>query len=541
MQRIFGNRPFGRQGRPYEAWPIQALDRLLGRQSRRNQLASAAEARHQVLLNETERNMQVGAHEPLVDVDFSSAAGIAQESMLGERLGVVAEDAILRRNLPADNGVDLLLCRSAMQSGRNENRHPFGRNSRPMEPLEQRRQRYPVRCRTRDIANADGCGLVSRRQFAQRGTADRSVERGIKGAQLITHRTRCLAQQQLGSIAVWNRYIDAALAKRKPYLHLDPLSVLVFTPIGARHRFSIKFTRPGSSRRSSRRSSRPGRDPAPTGNRKGGRLQFVDRRFPDSKRPSLLSTNSGTGFRAKPVNPHVEGFVLRRMLDISLASLMLITVLPLLAVAAVAIKLDSENPVLFLQQRMGRRFRRFKICKLRTMHVCGQGPTFTLCEDPRITRTGRWLRRLKIDELPQLWNVVRGQMSLVGPRPMIPELVLRFRRDYRRLLEVRPGLTDPATLKYCREEDSLVLVADPQRYFRTVLMPDKVRLSRAYLERANFWSDLGVLAATCIALLPCRPRPRWRAALSEPESDAAEFMLSEPMQVIDAQSSGEGF
>ena len=223
--------------------------------------------------------------------------------------------------------------------------------------------------------------------------------------------------------------------------------------------------------------------------------------------------------------------MLKRTLDISLASLMLITVLPLLAVAAVAIKLDSEGPVLFLQQRMGRRFRRFKICKLRTMHVCGQGPTFTLCEDPRITRTGRWLRRFKIDELPQLWNVVRGQMSLIGPRPMIPELVLRFRRDYRRLLVVRPGLTDPATLKYCREGDSLVLVADPQRYFHNILMPDKVRLSRAYLERANFWSDLGVLAATCIALLPSRPRPRWRTAASEPEDidDSPPLIVSLPL------------
>jgi hypothetical protein len=95
-------------------------------------------------------------------------------------------------------------------------------------------------------------------------------------------------------------------------------------------------------------------------------------------------------------------------------------------------------------------------------------------------------------------------------------------------------------LKYCREEDSLVLVADPQRYYRNVLMPDKVRLSKAYLDRANFWSDVGVLAATCFALLPSRTRPRWRSA-AEPEANAPEFKLSEPMQVIDAQSSSESF
>ena len=233
--------------------------------------------------------------------------------------------------------------------------------------------------------------------------------------------------------------------------------------------------------------------------------------------------------------------MLKRTLDISLAGLLLIAVLPLLTVAALAIKLDTDGPVFFLQERMGRRFQRFRIWKLRTMRVCGQGPTFTLCDDPRITRAGRWLRRLKIDELPQLWNVVRGDMSLVGPRPMIPELVFRFRRDYQRLLEVRPGLTDPATLKYCREEDSLILVADPQRYFRNVLMPDKVRISEAYLQRANFWSDLGVLAATFIALLPVGPRPRWRSASAEPQGNGLEFNLSEPMQTSDAQSPIESF
>jgi lipopolysaccharide/colanic/teichoic acid biosynthesis glycosyltransferase len=276
------------------------------------------------------------------------------------------------------------------------------------------------------------------------------------------------------------------------------------------------------------------------GEREGKQAPVRRSAFPAFRTPRTVLDEFWYRFESKARQFSCGGGVLKRTLDISLASLMLITVLPLLAAAAVAIKLDSEGPVLFLQERMGRRFKRFKIWKLRTMHVCSQGPAFTLCEDPRITGTGRWLRRLKIDELPQLWNVVRGQMSLVGPRPMIPELVLRYRRDYWRLLDVRPGLMDPATLKYCREEVSLVLVADPQRYLRNVLMPDKVRLSKAYLDRANFWSDLGVLTATCIALLASRPRPGWRSA-AEPEANAPEFNLSEPMQVIDAQSSIEGF
>jgi lipopolysaccharide/colanic/teichoic acid biosynthesis glycosyltransferase len=193
--------------------------------------------------------------------------------------------------------------------------------------------------------------------------------------------------------------------------------------------------------------------------------------------------------------------VFKRSVDIVLAALLLAVVFPFIVLAAIVIKLGSEGPVIFRQVRMGRGFRSFELLKLRTMVSSVDGPTYTFGADPRITRTGMWLRRHKFDELPQLWNVLRGDMSLVGPRPVIPELTQEFKQDYALLLAVRPGLTDPATLKYCHESEVLALVPDPLRYFKTVVTPDKLRISRAYLQRANAFSDLGVMAGTVLALL----------------------------------------
>jgi len=192
-------------------------------------------------------------------------------------------------------------------------------------------------------------------------------------------------------------------------------------------------------------------------------------------------------------------------MDIALAGLLLAIALPFLAIAAIIIKLDSEGPVIFRQVRVGLRFKRFQLLKLRTMRVSSGGPAYTLGADPRITRPGRWLRCIKFDELPQLWNVVRGDMSLVGPRPVVPELAVEFKRAYDLLLEARPGLTDPATLKYCREAEILALVPDPLEYFKTVVTPDKLRISQAYQQRANLWTDLGVMAGTAAALLQSSP------------------------------------
>ncbi|HEY1903217.1 MAG TPA: sugar transferase [Terracidiphilus sp.] len=230
----------------------------------------------------------------------------------------------------------------------------------------------------------------------------------------------------------------------------------------------------------------------------------------------------------------------KRAFDISLAGFLLVAVLPILAVAAILIKLDSDGPVLFSQARMGRGFRRFKILKLRTMHAGSRRSMYTVSQDPRITRIGRWLRWLKVDELPQLWNVLRGEMSLVGSRPVVPELAAEFEPAYASLLKARPGLTDPATLKYCREDEFLALVADHLRYYKTILMPDKLRISQAYLQRATPWSDLRVLVSTVLVLF----LPHWRSPLfpawtsapiwtSVPAS-TVEFRFPEPVQTAEA-------
>ena len=248
---------------------------------------------------------------------------------------------------------------------------------------------------------------------------------------------------------------------------------------------------------------------------------------------------SGSDFGIERGNTLPEGLVFKRGADIVLSVFFLIASLPLLAVAAIAIKLDSEGPVFFWQARMGRKFSRFKVLKLRTMCVHGCGPTCTLSEDPRITRTGRWLRWLKVDELPQLWNVLRGEMSLVGPRPVVPELAIEFREAYSRLLEVRPGLTDPATLKYCREEKILALVADPLSYYKGVLTPDKLRISTAYMERANVLSDLGVLVGTALALFPFNWRPQFILAWFSALGSSSEPIFAEPAQRAKAQPSIE--
>jgi lipopolysaccharide/colanic/teichoic acid biosynthesis glycosyltransferase len=189
-------------------------------------------------------------------------------------------------------------------------------------------------------------------------------------------------------------------------------------------------------------------------------------------------------------------------MDFTLAGVLLAVALPVMLIAAVLIRWETGDSAMFGQRRMGRGFRTFMLWKLRTMRSGCAGAPFTLGADLRITRVGHWLRWSKIDELPQLWNVMRGDMSLVGSRPVIPELAEEFEADYVRLLAARPGLTDPATVKYCREVELMALVPDPLDYFKKVIMPDKLRISLAYLDRSSVRRDVGVLMRTAIALIP---------------------------------------
>jgi lipopolysaccharide/colanic/teichoic acid biosynthesis glycosyltransferase len=199
--------------------------------------------------------------------------------------------------------------------------------------------------------------------------------------------------------------------------------------------------------------------------------------------------------------------VLKRAIDITCAGAALVLLFPLFVVCGVLIRLDSKGPALFRQARMGRNFRTFQILKMRTMRSGEQGAAITLGSDPRITRVGAWLRRWKLDEFPQLWNVLRGEMSLVGPRPVIPELAREFVADYEHLLRVRPGLTDPASVQYCRETELLSLVPDPLKYFKAVVIPEKLRISRSYLRTATIVSDFRVIVKTAAVVLTPARRP----------------------------------
>lgn len=201
-------------------------------------------------------------------------------------------------------------------------------------------------------------------------------------------------------------------------------------------------------------------------------------------------TTSGHSFRRRP---------LKRAFDILVATVALALVgLPMLLIA-VAVRLDSPGPVFYRQERVGRFGRTFRIHKFRTMGIGADrlGLSLTVGDDPRITRVGRWLRRHRLDELPQFLDVLYGDMSIIGPRPEVPCYVAHYPAELReRALSVRPGISDPTSLEYSDEGALLAGAGDPEREYITVILPRKLAGSVAYAERATLLSDLGVLLRT---------------------------------------------
>ena len=196
---------------------------------------------------------------------------------------------------------------------------------------------------------------------------------------------------------------------------------------------------------------------------------------------------------------------MKRLLDIVVAATALIMLAPLFGVVAVLIKIDSRGPVLFKQQRIGLHFRPFWIYKFRSMRIGAPSPLhLTIGADPRITRVGGFLRRSKIDELPQLFNVLKGDMSLVGPRPEVPYYVELFRSDYQEILRVRPGLTDLASLKYSDEAALLGRAENPEEEYIRRLLPDKIELAKEYLRRSSFFFDIRLIFDTAIKFVGYR-------------------------------------
>ncbi len=189
---------------------------------------------------------------------------------------------------------------------------------------------------------------------------------------------------------------------------------------------------------------------------------------------------------------------MKRCFDLVVSFAGLIVLAPLFLLIALAVKLDSGGPVMFLQERVGRGFRRFKICKFRTMVVDAPklGLQITAGEDPRITRVGRFLRKWKLDELPQLLNVLKGEMSLVGPRPEVPRYVDMFREDYACVLSVRPGITDPASLKYRDEADILAKSDNPEETYVREILPEKISLAKDYAARSSLRGDIVLIWRT---------------------------------------------
>ena len=186
------------------------------------------------------------------------------------------------------------------------------------------------------------------------------------------------------------------------------------------------------------------------------------------------------------------------MFDIVVAFLGLLLLSPLLFAVALLIKLDSSGPIFFRQERMGMGFRPFYIYKFRTMVQDAplKGGPLTFGEDPRITRLGRFLRKTKIDELPQLINVLKGEMSFVGPRPEVREFIELFRQDYEEILKIRPGITDLASLTYRHEAELLGQSADPEQEYVNHILPDKLRLAKEYLKRSSFLFDMALILKT---------------------------------------------
>jgi lipopolysaccharide/colanic/teichoic acid biosynthesis glycosyltransferase len=191
--------------------------------------------------------------------------------------------------------------------------------------------------------------------------------------------------------------------------------------------------------------------------------------------------------------------ILKYLFDRICALLGLIVASPILLIVAVLIKIKMpDGPILYTQKRVGKDGKLFTIYKFRTMRVGTDQSSVSVAGESRITPLGEKLRRYKIDELPELWNVLIGDMSFVGPRPDVPGYVDCLTGDDRKILSLRPGITGPASLKYRDEEYLLAKQQKPKEYNDTVIFPDKVRLNKYYLEHYSFWKDLQMIFCTVL-------------------------------------------
>lgn len=188
--------------------------------------------------------------------------------------------------------------------------------------------------------------------------------------------------------------------------------------------------------------------------------------------------------------------MVKRIFDIIVSFVGLLLVSPILLIVSLLIKLKMPGPVLFRQQRTGRDGKLFTIVKFRSMVVNNESNTTSVLGDNRITPLGAMLRKFKLDELPELWNVLKGDMSVVGPRPDVPEFTSRLKGEEMNILKLRPGITGPATLKFSNEERLLAEVDNPRKYTDEIVWPEKVRLNLDYYYNRSLVKDIQIIFRT---------------------------------------------
>lgn len=191
-----------------------------------------------------------------------------------------------------------------------------------------------------------------------------------------------------------------------------------------------------------------------------------------------------------------------RFFDIIFSLVILIILLPLFIVLALVIALTSKGSIFYLQKRVGKQGKIFNLIKFRTMFVdADKQGLLTVGNDKRITKVGKFLRKYKLDELPQFFNVLKGEMSVVGPRPEVPQYVAMYNELQKQVLSVKPGITDYSSLLYFEENNELSKASNAESYYIKVIMPHKINLSLEYIEKKSFWFDIKIIFWTFLRML----------------------------------------
>lgn len=197
---------------------------------------------------------------------------------------------------------------------------------------------------------------------------------------------------------------------------------------------------------------------------------------------------------------------MNRFLDILFSTLSIILFAPIFVVIAILIRITSNGPIFYSQNRVGLNGKEFKMFKFRSMKIAAeQHGLLTVGEDPRITKIGYWLRKYKLDELPQLFNVLVGQMSMVGPRPEVKKYVDLYSNEQKAILYVRPGITDMASIKYRNENALLKIQTDPERYYVEHIMPEKIKLNYIFLSKPSTYNYLSIIFLTVRRVFSSNP------------------------------------